>query len=354
MIALGFVGLLAGGELLVRGASALAGAAKISPLVIGLTVVALGTSAPELAVTVQSAFVGRTELAIGNAVGSNIFNVLFVLGLSALIVPLVVNSQLIRFEIPVMIGASVLLLALGLDGTVGRLDGFLLFGLLVVYLVWTLRQSRRAEAKVQEEFQAEYGGDARGRLALQAMYFVVGLILLVGGSRLLVDGCVEIAQRWGVSELIIGLTIVAIGTSLPEVVTSLVASLRGEREIAVGNVVGSNLFNILCVVGLGSIVAPSGLIVTSEALRFDIPIMIAVAVVCLPIFFTGHRIARWEGGLLLGYYVAYTGYLILDATGNGFGQVLGVVLGVFVIPLSVLTVAIGVYRYYQDLRQQRA
>ncbi len=163
-----------------------------------------------------------------------------------------------------------------------------------------------------------------------------------------------IATWLGASELIIGLTVVAIGTSLPEVVTSVVASYRGERDIAVGNVIGSSMFNILAVLGLGSIVAPQGIDVALEAIRFDIPVMIAVAVVCLPIFFVGHRIARWEGALLLGYYCAYVAYLILHATGNGLGRVLDVVMILFVIPLTVVTMLIAVYRYWRKQRANKA
>ena len=349
MILIGFVALVGGGELLVRGASALAAAVRISPLVIGLTVVAFGTSAPELAVVIQSAHAGKTDLAIGNAVGSNIFNVLFILGLSALITPLVVSSRLIRLDVPLMIGASLLLLLLGLDGELGFADGLLLFGLLVTYVIWSVRESRNANRRVKDEFALEYGSISARHLVLQLTLLVAGLVLLSVGSDWLVNGCVRIATILGVSELIIGLTIVAVGTSLPEVVTSVVASYRGERDIAVGNIVGSNLFNILCVLGLGAIVAPSGLSVSTDALRFDIPVMIAVAVGCLPIFFVGHRIARWEGGLLFGYYVAYTTYLVLDTTGHGLGRVLGVVLSLFVIPLTIVTVMIGVFRYWRIL-----
>lgn len=350
IIVAGLVALIVGGEFLVRSASALAAAARIPPLVIGLTVVAFGTSAPELGVAVQSSLLGKTDLAIGNAVGSNIFNVLVVLGLSALISPLVVSSRLIRLDVPLMVGASVLLLVLGVDGKLGRLDGLLLFGLLVAYVGWSIRQSRGAKSTVQQEFAPQYGTSLTRHLVLHTILFFVGLAVLALGSQWAVNGCVEIATLWGVSELIIGLTIIAVGTSLPEVVTSVVASYRGERDIAVGNVVGSNLFNILCVLGLGSIVAPSGINVTENAIWFDIPVMIAVAFACLPIFFVGNRIARWEGGLLLGYYIAYTSYLVLEAMGHGFGPLLGIVMALLVIPLTVLTIAIGVFRYWRSLQ----
>lgn len=346
----GFLALIGGGELLVRSSSILAAAAGISPVVTGLTVVAFATSAPELAVVIQSAYAGKTDLAIGNAVGSNIFNVLFVLGLSAIVAPLVVKAQLIRWDVPVMIGASALLLLFSLDGVLGRIDGLVMFGLLVGYITWTIIQSRKAEKEVKAEFAAEYAAEEvveNPRLGIQCLVFLAGLGLLVLGANLAVVGSVEIATSFGVSELIIGLTVVAVGTSLPEVVTSMVASYRGERDIAVGNVVGSNMFNILAVLGLSSIVAPGGIAVTDNAIRFDIPVMIAVAIACLPIFYIGHKIARWEGFVLFGYYLAYTAYLILDAKGHAYAKILEGGLVLFVIPLTVLTFLIGVYRYWR-------
>jgi cation:H+ antiporter len=349
-IALGFVALVGGGEFLIRSSSKLAAAVGIPPLVIGLTVVAFATSAPELAVVIQSSFAGKTDLAIGNAVGSNIFNVLFVLGMSAFVAPLVVTARLVRLDVPLMIGASILLLLLSIDGRLGRWDGSLMFILLVAYIAWTIRESRKAKRLVKQEFAEEFATTRGNHLWIQFVFFIAGLALLVVGAHLTVQGCVSIAKSYGVSELIIGLTVIAIGTSLPEVVTSVVASYRGERDIAVGNVIGSNMFNILGVLGLGSIVAPAGIDVSLDAIRFDIPVMIVVAIVCLPIFFVGNRIARWEGGLLFAYYLAYTSYLILHATGHGFGQVLEGALVFFALPLTTLTILIGVYRYWRKLQ----
>ena len=345
-VAVGLLLLIVGGELLVRGASRLAAAMRISPLVIGLTVVAFGTSSPELAVSLQSAVAGNADIAMGNVVGSNILNVLFILGISALIVPLVVSSQLIRWDVPMMIAASILLLVLGLDKRIGRLDGVLLVVCLLAYTYWTIRQSRRETAEIQAEFADEIPKPTRGAAAVAAQIALIvgGLALLGVGANWLVRGSVTIATRIGVSELIIGLTIVALGTSLPEVVTSIMAARRGERDIAVGNVVGSNLFNILCVLGLSSLIAPQGIAVSSTALRFDIPVMIAVAVACLPIFFTGNVIARWEGGLFFFYYLTYTTYLVLDATNNDFGRTFAGVMVVFVIPITFITILITVYR----------
>lgn len=342
----GLVVLVAGGELLVRGASKLAAAVRISPLVIGLTIVAFGTSAPELAVSVQASLAGSADLAVGNVVGSNIFNVLFILGLSALIVPLVVASEFIRRDVPIMIGVSVSLLLLSLDGSIGRLDGGLLFASIVGYTWWCIRASRKENAVVVEEFAREYSVDSPKprSLWLDIALIAVGLVLLVVGSSWLLDGAVTIAESLGVSQLVIGLTIVAAGTSLPEVATSVIAAFKGERDIAVGNVVGSNIFNILCVLGLTGLVAPGGVTVSETALRFDIPVMIAVAIACWPIFFTGNQISRWEGGVFFFYYLAYTTYLVLEATEHELRGTLGNAIVYFVLPLTALTLAIAVWR----------
>jgi cation:H+ antiporter len=338
----GLAVLVAGGEALVRGASALAAALRISPLVIGLTVVAFGTSAPELAVSVRAAYSGSGDLAVGNLVGSNIANVLLILGLSALVAPLAVASTLVRRDVPLMVGVSVLLLLLGMDGRVGVWDGSLLLGLLVAYLFWSVRQGRTEAEAVKASFEEAIAGPDGGRRSLAAHlgWVVAGLLLLILGARWLVDGSVEIARLLGVPELVIGLTVVAVGTSLPELVTSMLAALRGQRELAVGNVVGSNLFNILGVLGMASLVAPQGIPVSPAALALDIPIMIATAVACLPIFFTGHRIARWEGGLFFAYYLAYLVYLVLDATNHAGSEGFGLIMVVFVVPLTVLTLAV--------------
>jgi len=326
----------------VRGASRLAGALGISPLVIGLTVVAFGTSSPEAAVSVGSALGGQADIALGNVVGSNIFNVLFILGVSALVAPLAVSRRLVRLDAPLMVGVSVLLLALALDGSVGRLDGLLLFGGVAAYTLFAVWESRREGTGGAENTGVDPGvsSGAGRRVSAQLGLVVVGLGMLVLGSRWLVDGAVEIASAVGVSELIIGLTVVAAGTSLPEVATSVLAALRGERDIAVGNVVGSCIFNVLAVLGLTGLVAPDGIAVADAAITFDLPVMIATAVACLPIFFTGHRINRWEGLLFLGYYAAYTLYLFLDAAGHEALPAFSLVMLAFVIPLTAVTLGV--------------
>jgi len=270
-------------------------------------VVAFGTSAPELGVSLQSAYAGVSDVAVGNIVGSNVFNILFILGISALVTPLLVTSQLVRFDVPLMVAVSILAWLLARDGLVGRLDGALLFSVLIVYLVICLRTARRESQAVRDEFAAEYGLPSGGRIrmGLQVVWVLLGLLLLALGSGWLVDGAVSIATWFGVSELVIGLTIVAAGTSLPEGVTSIVASMRGERDIAVGNVVGSNIFNLGCVLGLSGIIAPGGVPVSEKAIHFDIPVMLIVAAVSLPIFITGKQISRVEAVFLLVAFGAY-------------------------------------------------
>jgi cation:H+ antiporter len=315
MLISGLALLIAGAELLVRGASRLAAALGISPLVIGLTVVAFGTSSPELAVGVKAVLSDQPALVLGPVVGSNIFNVLFILGLSALVVPLAVAQQLVRLDVPLMVGLSVLLLLLSLDGVLGRKDGLLLVAGLVLYLWFLVSQSRRESAAIRAEYESEFGAEnmGRGNLWKDAAMVTLGLGLLVAGSRWLVEGAVGIAQFLGVGELVIGLTIVAAGTSMPELVTSVVAAIRGERDIAVGNVVGSNLFNIMGVLGIASLVAPAGVAVPEEVLRIDLPVMILVALVCVPVFFTRRTVSRPEGFLFLASYLAYTLFLVFAA-----------------------------------------
>ncbi|MFN8735430.1 MAG: calcium/sodium antiporter, partial [Betaproteobacteria bacterium] len=282
---------------------------------------------------------GQTDIAVGNVVGSNIFNVLFILGASALIVPLLVHVQLIRQEVPIMIGASLLLIALGFDGRLTRLDAALLFGLLVVYTVFLIVQSRRQTQEAVAELTAELPQSAAWdrHWAVQVALVVAGLVLLVLGSDWLVTAAVAFARSLGVSDLVIGLTIVAAGTSMPEVATSITAAIKGERDIAVGNVVGSNTFNILGCLGLAGLVAPSGLPLAPSVLTFDIWVMLAVAIACLPVFFTGREIARWEGAVFLGYYAAYVAYLILAAQQHDALPAFSNVMLVFVIPLTLAT-----------------
>ena len=334
------VALVAGAEALVRGASRLALVLGMSPLAVGLTVVAFGTSAPELAVSTSAAWRGEPDLAFGNVVGSNIFNVLLILGVSALAAPLAVARKLVRVDVPVMIGVSLVAAALAADGRVGRVDGLLLVSGLIAYTVFTVRTTGREAAT-----EAGPAPPWSARTVLVSVAGIaIGLALLILGSHWFVEGATAVARSLGVSELVIGLTIVAAGTSLPEVVTSLVATVRGEREIAVGNVVGSNLFNLLGVLGVSAAVSPDGVGVAPAAMRFDLPVMIAAAVACLPIFVSGHRIDRWEGGVFLGYYVAYVTYLILHATQHDALPLFSAAMTAFVLPLTGLTILVVALR----------
>ena len=345
----GLIGLITGAELLVRGASKLALSFGISPLVVGLTIVAFGTSAPEVAVSVGAVLDGNPDIAIGNVVGSNIFNVLFILGVSALIVPLVVNIQLIRQEVPIMIGASMLLLALTLDGNLSVWDGTFLFALLIAYTVFLIVQSRKETKAAKDEYAAEIkpatAGSWDSKLPVQIALIVVGLGFLVLGSEWLVDASIIFAKALGVSDLIIGLTIVAAGTSMPEVATSITAAIKGERDIAVGNVVGSNTFNILGCLGLSGLISGDmGLVMAPSLLAFDIWVMLAVALACLPIFMTGREIARWEGGVFLAYYAAYVAYLILATQQHAALGSFSTTMMTFVIPITVVTLIVVLVR----------
>jgi cation:H+ antiporter len=341
----GLVLLVAGAEVLVKGASRIAFMFGLSPLVIGLTIVAYGTSSPELMVSVQSSLAGQPDIALGNVVGSNIFNVLLILGISALITPLVVAQQLIRLDVPILIGVSCLTLMFGLDGKISRVDGGIFLIGIILYTTFLLIQSRKEHnPEVTEEYEREYGGStARSpqQIAINIGFVVLGLGLLVLGSKFLVDSSIAIARSFGVSELVIGLTLVAAGTSLPELATSVVASMRGERDIAVGNVIGSNIFNILAVLGGSSLFSADGLTVSASALRFDIPVMIAVAVICLPVFITGQLIARWEGLLFLSYYVAYTAYLIMDSANYETLPIFSNILLFVVFPATILSLGVS-------------
>ena len=341
LLVVGFVVLIGGAEVLVRGAGRVAVRFGLSPIVVGLTVVAFGTSAPELAVSVSSAFRGQTGLAVGNVVGSNIANVLLVLGASAAFGGgLVVAAKIVRIDVPLMIAASVAVLIMSLNGSIGRLEGALLFLSIIAYVTWTVRSARNASAAVLAEYEDEFGDGEGEPLWVDVLFVLAGVGALVLGSTWLVSSASDIAADLGVSDLVIGLTVVAIGTSAPELATSLVAALKGERDIAVGNAVGSNLFNLLSVLGFTALVAPDGLPVSDDALRLDMPIMVAVAVACLPVFFKGFSITRTEGAFFFAYYLAYIVFLVLDETGSGLRDPFAIVMGVFVIPLTVVTLGV--------------
>ena len=346
----GLVLLIAGADLLVRGASRLSLSLGIAPLVVGLTVVAFGTSAPELAVSVKGALDGQTDIALGNVVGSNILNVLFILGLSALLAPLIVDRQLIRQEVPILIGLSALVGWMAMDLRLSFAEGGVLVALLAAYTVLLYFQGRNASPEEVADDLLPAAPGLMARMPVQLLMIAVGLGMLVLGSQWLVDSATMFATALGVSQLVIGLTIVSLGTSLPEVATSVIAALRGEREIAVGNVLGSNIFNLVCVLGISAMVSGTGLTVPPALLAFDLPVMIAVAVALLPVLFTGHLIARWEGGVFLGYYVAYTTYLVLYAQEHDALDEFSLVMRTVVIPLTVITLGAVAMR---ELRRGR-
>jgi cation:H+ antiporter len=343
--------LVLGAESLVRGASRLALSVGVSPLVIGLTVVAFGTSTPEMAVSVHASLAGNPDIAIGNVVGSNIANVLLILGISALIIPLLVNAQIIRQEVPIMVSASVLLLVLALDGTISRIDAGILFTLIIVYTGFVIVQARRTTT-----LTAGRGPEAPERSqwdrhwTVQLLLIGVGLVALVIGSRWLVDTAVAFARFAGISDLVIGLTVVAVGTSLPEIATSTLAAIRGERDIAVGNVIGSNLFNILAVVGAAGLVSVAGIPIPDAARHFDLWVMLAVALACLPIMLTGGTIARWEGAVFLGYYAAYTAYLVLASQQHSALPAFSAVMLGYVVPMTVLALVVSLLKHGNSVR----
>ncbi|KLU11388.1 calcium/sodium antiporter [Kocuria sp. SM24M-10] len=362
-IVAGLVLLVLGGEFLVRGASALARRVGISSLVVGLTVVSAATSAPELAVTVGAVLRDEPGLAVGNVVGSNIVNVLLILGLSALVLPLAVKQRLVRFDLPLMVAMSVGLLAVSLDGRITAVDGLILFCAVVAHTALTVVLSRR-NARSPARAASPAGGssvpDAAGEAAepppasigRSLLLVVLGVALLVAGATLLVEGAVNIATTLGVSSLVVGLTVVAVGTSLPELATSIIAVRRGQRDLAVGNVVGSNIFNIGVVLGLPALIAPDGVPVSSAAAAFDMPVMLAAAVALLPIAFTGFAVARWEGALFVALYLAYTGYVVLAATAHDALEGFTAVMAWFVLPLIAVTL-VSFTAYEIGLRQGR-
>ena len=302
--------LVAGAELLVRAAVRLAAHLRVRPLIIGLSMVAFGSSAPQMAVSLQAALGRSTDIAVGSVIGSNIFNLLVTLGLSALIIPLRVARQLVRLDIPLLIGASLLVLVLAWNEQLTALDGCVLLAALALYLGLLWRQSRPTARPSRPTSDA-----ARTPWLSSVLLMIAGLGLLVFAGHLLLGATVALASELGLSERIIGLTVVAVSTSLPQLATSLIAALRGQRDIAVGNVIGGNLFNLLGVLGITALLAPVPLSVSPNALDFDLPVMLGVTLLCLPVFYSGYRITRAEGVLLLALYLAYGLHVVSFTTG---------------------------------------
>ncbi|MCL4147535.1 UNVERIFIED_CONTAM: hypothetical protein GTU68_016392 [Idotea baltica] len=322
--------LVGGAEIMVRGAAEIANRFGIPPLIIGLTVVAFGTSAPEMAVAIKSAFAGQADIALGNVVGSNILNILLILGLASMITPLIVGSRIVQIDVPILVVISVALFAFSFDGQISFLDGAILFAGSIIYTVYAIFSAHKTDAGAPQDRHP----------GLSFLLVIVGLAMLVFGADLLVTSAVSIARWLGVSELLIGLTVISIGTSLPEIATTVVAALRGLRDMAVGNVVGSCLFNIMAVTGAAAVFSPTGLAVVPALIRFDMPVMLAATIACLPIFATGHLIARWEGFLFFLFYLAYTTYLITASHAQESVELMHKAMLSFVIPLTFLTLCL--------------
>lgn len=348
----GLLILIIGADLLVRGATRLAAAFGVSPLVIGLTIVAIGTASPEIAVSLQAAAGGQGDLTLGNVLGSNIFNILFILGVTSLVAPIVIAEQLIRKDAPIMLGISLIAFVLAMDGKLGLTDGLLLLAGLCVYTVFAIKQSREESKVVQKEYAQEFAPKEKQntrRTIIDLVFILIGLGLLVLGSNWLVESATKIAASLGVSELVIGLTIVAMGTSLPEVATSVIAAMKGESDIAVGNAVGSNIFNLLGVLGIGSLVAPNGITVASRILHFDLPVMVFVALVTIPIFYIDNRISRIEGGLLLSYFLIYMAAVLLRAAESS--ALPGIMAFIFIFaPVTFIGLAVAAFRSRRRLK----
>lgn len=309
LIVVGLVGLLGGAELVVRGGSGLAVRLGLTPIVVGVTVVSLGTSMPELAIGVDAARQGNAGLAVGNIVGTNLVNLLLILGLSALISPVTFDTRTLRFELPLMTGASLLLVLIALDGSLGTVDGIVLVLFGAGYTYGVLRSGRRESAPVKAKYDASYAKPAR--TWVDVLCLIAGLAVIVVGATLLVDGAVDVAISLGVSDAVIGLTIIAIGTSAPELVTTILSTVRGDRDIALGNLLGSSVYNIAIILGITVLVAPGAVDVPSEVLESDLILMAAAAVACVPVFLSGRRMTRLEGALFVTAYAAYLTWLLL-------------------------------------------
>ena len=343
--------LIAGAELLVRAAVRLSARLRVRPLIMGLSVVAFSSSAPQMAISLQATLADNTDIAVGSVIGSSIFNILVILGLSALIIPLRVSRQLVRLDIPLMIGASALVFVLAYNERLTPSDGLILLAALLLYLVLLLRQSRHPARPPLPSATDRRGYAPR----LSSMLLVLlGLGLLVFAGHLLLGAAVTVADDLGLSERVMGLTVIAVSTSLPQLATSLLAAVQGQRDIAVGNVIGSNLFNLLGVLGFTALVAPTPLSVSPNALDFDLPVLLCVAVLCLPVFYSGYRITRAEGLLFLGLYLAYGLHLVSFTTGMPLAGKLEHLMLFFVLPALVAFLLFSSLRAWRRQHKREA
>lgn len=334
----------------------------VSPLIMGLTVVAFATGAPELAISIKAAWTGSADLVLGNIIGSNIANILLILGLTAVIAPIDITKRVVRVDVPIVIAASVLLFVLAMDGNLSTQDGVLILLGLVGYSIFTffhIRNNRNQSRNGGIEEIFEYDEDPEKLGTGFVFYFknvgllLIGLVLIVQGSDWMVESAVTIATVLGFSELVIGLTIVSIGTSLPEIATSLSAARKGKADIAVANVMGSNLYNILLTLGLTLVIAPSMLVVSQKAIQLDLPFMVAVSVACIPIFIAGFNLTRLDGIIFLSYYVAYLSYLGLDALTSPYTALFETVMFWGIIPATVLYMIFRIVRYRLKLQENK-
>jgi cation:H+ antiporter len=308
-------------------------------------------------VSVSGAISGNADVALGNVVGSNTFNILMILGLSAAVSGLSINQRLLRFDIPVLVLITVVVYLLALNGSVGRLEGVVLFVGVLVYIGWLLRGATKTESsEVQSEYQSAVdeveGSTFSMSLTFQIGLVVVGLSLLVVGSQLLVNSATEIASALGVSDLVIGLTVVAAGTSLPELATSVMAAIRGQRDIAVGNAVGSNIFNLLSVLGASAAISSNGISVNDEVIRLDYPVMLAATVLLLPICWNGFMVKRWEGAVLVAFYVAYVAYLVMEAGDSSAPELYRTAM-LIIVPLVMIVYGAAGFQGWREHRAAR-
>lgn len=353
----GLAALIAGAELFLKAVDHFGLKWGVSPLIMGLTVVAFATGAPELAISIKAAATGSADLVLGNIIGSNIANILLILGITSLIAPINITRRVIRVDVPIVIAVSALVLVLALDRQLTSTDGMILLTGLIAYSVFTYFQIRksRAEDVIEEVFEYETDPD---QLAKGAFFYIknigfllTGLAMIVLGSNWMVESAVTIATVLGMSELVIGLTIVSIGTSLPEVATSLSAARKGKADIAVANVLGSNLYNVLLTLGLTLIIAPNVLVVSEDAINLDLPFMVAVSIVCIPIFIAGFNLTRTDGAIFIFYYTTYLSYLVLDALGAPLAESIEILMIWIALPLTVVYMGWRMFRYRKELKE---
>jgi len=311
--ALGLAALVAGAELLLRGGLHLAALARIPPILLGLTVVAVGTSTPELAVGIEAALLGTDALVVGNIAGTNTFNILFILGLSALMAPLALSPRTLRYDLPAMAVAAFALLVMCWDGRLSRFEGAVMVAGGLAYTAAIIHGARRAQQAEIVGFaqKQKIEGKRTRRVLVSLGQLAGGIAVIVFGADWLVAGATDLARLLGVSDALIGLTVVAVGTSSPELATTIVSTLRGERGIAVGNLIGSGVYNIAFILGATVLVPAGGLAVEAALLRVDLPVMVATALACIAVFASGRTMTRAEGALFVGAYIVYFVYLVL-------------------------------------------